>query len=175
MTVKERDFTLADMAEHPVLVVDPDAWHQSVVITPLLAAARSTYAVAVRQALTHAGFEDVPARGPFVLGAVANHGSTLSEAVAGLRVSKQAASQLVDTLVSRGYLERTPDPGDRRRVTVTLTDRGRAAAIETRDAVAGVDAALVERVGADAVATARAVLGAMVQLAEDPHLGRQRV
>ena len=49
-----------------------------------------------------------------------------------LGVSKQAAGQLVDTLVLRGYLERSVDPEDRRRLTLTLTERGMAAHLATR-------------------------------------------
>ena len=44
-----------------------------------------------------------------------------------LGVSKQAASQLIDTLVLRGYLERRVDPEDRRRINIEATERGRAA------------------------------------------------
>ena len=40
----------------------------------------------------------------------------------------QAAGQLVDTLVMRGYLERQTDPDDRRRLVVRLTERGAEAA-----------------------------------------------
>ena len=45
-----------------------------------------------------------------------------------LGISKQAVSQLIDTMVMRGYLERTPDAEDRRRMLLHLTPRGRAAA-----------------------------------------------
>ncbi len=146
-----------------------EPWYLDVVMSPLLAAARNTYIGAVRRALEAAGLGDLPRRGPFVLGAVANRGSTLVEAVAGLHISKQAASQLIDLLVMRGYLDRSPDPDDRRRVIITLTDRGRAAALETGEAIAAVDAVLVARVGADTVASLRAGLGALVELGEDPH------
>src|SRR5580765_7073624 len=142
-------------------MADEQPWHQDVVMPALLAAARGVYGSQIRTALRDNGFDDMPRRGTFVLGAVANHGSTLSDAVAGLGTTKQAASQLVDVLVSRGYLERAPDPDDRRRVTVTLTDRGRAAAQETQAAIQAVDQRLGRAVGADQVATARAVLGAL--------------
>ena len=81
-----------------------------------------------------------------------------------LAVSKQAASQLVDTLVTRGYVERTPDPDDRRRVTVGLTERGRAAAGEIRQAVERVDAELATKVSQQDLDRARAVLGAIVEM-----------
>ena len=51
---------------------------------------------------------------------------TAVDMIRGLGVTKQAASQLIDTLVLRGYLTRDVNPEDRRRMTVTLTERGRA-------------------------------------------------
>lgn len=44
-----------------------------------------------------------------------------------LSISPSAASQQVDKLVERGLIERTPDPADRRRLQLNLTDLGRAA------------------------------------------------
>ena len=41
-----------------------------------------------------------------------------------LGVTKQAVSQVIDVLVTHGYLERHGDSGDRRRVVLALTDRG---------------------------------------------------
>ena len=83
----------------------------------------------------------------YVLGSIARNGSPLAEIIAGLGVSKQAAGQLVDTLVLRGYLDRSPDPEDRRRMTVTLTERGGMATAATRAAADRVDAGLEARVG----------------------------
>jgi DNA-binding MarR family transcriptional regulator len=53
-------------------------------------------------------------------------------------VSRQAASQLIDTLVLRGYLTRQINPADRRRMDIELTDRGRAAADAVLAAIADV-------------------------------------
>ena len=39
-------------------------------------------------------------------------------------MSKQAVSQAIDVLVKRGYVDRSPDPSDRRRITLELTERG---------------------------------------------------
>jgi DNA-binding MarR family transcriptional regulator len=83
-----------------------------------------------------------------------------------LHVSKQAAGQLVDTLVARGYLERTVDPEDRRRLVVHLTERGVAAAEASHDAVEQVDRRLVEAVGEDVVSATRRGLVALIDLAE---------
>jgi len=141
------------------------AVHDHGVATPaLLRAARATYGSAIREALGQVGCDDVPGNGIFVIGAVARNGSPLSEIIADLGVSKQAAGQLVDTLVVRGYLDRFPDPDDRRRLTVALTDRGRTAAAATRAAVDRVDGALAGRVGDEAVALTRATLVALIEL-----------
>lgn len=146
----------------------PGSEHAVAVPLPaLLRAAQATYARAVRDALAAGGFEDVPRNGSYVLSGVARTGAPLGEVVARLGVSKQAAGQLVDTLVARAYLERTLDPDDRRRLRVHLTERGEAAAAAIRAAVDRVDAALVGRVGAELVAQTRATLAALVEADDD--------
>lgn len=99
-----------------------------VVIPALLRAARGTYAQAIRVRLAAAGFDDMPRNGLYVLGGMASHGGSAGGLIRELEVTKQAASQLIDTLVLRGYLNREVNPADRRRMTIELTDRGRAAA-----------------------------------------------
>jgi DNA-binding MarR family transcriptional regulator len=124
---------------------DPDL--HDVPIPALLRAARGTYGQAIRLALGDRGLDDMPLNGPFVIGGIGNHGQPFGALVQRLRVTKQAASELVDTLVLRGYLSRTPDPDDRRRVNVTLTERGHEAAEAVRCAVLAVDRELARRVG----------------------------
>jgi DNA-binding MarR family transcriptional regulator len=113
-----------------------------VVIPALLLAARGSYAQAIGARLAEAGFDDLPRNGGFVLGGMANHGGSAVEMIRGLGVSKQAASQLIDTLVLRGYLTRAVNPNDRRRMTIELTERGRAAATAVRTGVESIDAEL---------------------------------
>ena len=122
---------------------------EEIIIPALLRAARGAYGNAVRERLAAAGFDDMPKNGPFVLGGVANRGFAPADVIRELRVSKQAASQLIDTLVLRGYLERTPDPDDRRRLTLEVTARGREAAKAVREGVEAVDQALAARISAD--------------------------
>jgi DNA-binding MarR family transcriptional regulator len=143
---------------------DRPAWYEEVAMPALMRAARATYGAAIRVALEEVACEDVPRNGIFVIGAIARGGSPLSEIIRGLGVSKQAAGQLVDTLVVRGYLERAPDPDDRRRMTVSLTDRGQLAASASRTAIEEVDARATAEVGAERMADARAVMGAVVEL-----------
>ncbi len=55
---------------------------------------------------------------------------TLSDVAVALRVTRPTATRLVDALVERGWLERTPDPLDRRRIRLKTTEAG--VAIQTK-------------------------------------------
>ena len=58
-----------------------------------------------------------------------------------LVLSRGGTTKVVDRLEALGYVERQPDPTDRRAMIVTITDAGRAALEESRPIV---DAALRE-------------------------------
>ena len=83
---------------------DNKPWFEVVVLPALLRHARYTYGVAMYEALAKAGYEDVPKNGLYVIGGLALGAGDvpLGQLVKELRVSKQAAGQLVDTLVLRG-------------------------------------------------------------------------
>lgn len=69
-----------------------------------------------------------------VLTLLAEGSLTVSVLARARRVSLQAMSELVQQLVARGWLEREPDPRDRRQTLLSLTEAGRAhhQHIETR-------------------------------------------
>ncbi|MER6568923.1 MarR family winged helix-turn-helix transcriptional regulator [Streptomyces sp. NPDC001093] len=72
------------------------------------------------------GFTDLrPAHG-FAFARLAPDGATVTDLAAHLGVTKQAASQLADEIVRKGYAERRPHPQDARARLVVLTERGRA-------------------------------------------------
>jgi len=135
-----------------------------VVLPALLRAARGSYAHAVRRELLAAGFDDLPRNAPFVLGGMVNQHGNPADLIRQLGVTKQAASQLVDVLVERGYLRREPDPADGRRISLAVTDRGRRAAAAVRAGVGWVDGRLAERLSADQVAGLRAGLVALCDI-----------
>src|SRR5579872_4387007 len=133
----------------------------------LLRHARTAYGLAMRKALEAAGYDDIPKNGLYVIGGLALGAGDLPLAalIRDLRISKQAAGQLVDTLVNRGYLARSVDEEDRRRLVVTLTDRGRAAAATQAAARERVDAELLANVGAQCVEQTRLALAALTEMA----------
>jgi DNA-binding MarR family transcriptional regulator len=136
-------------------------------IPGLLRGARQAYGTVIRQAYADAGFEDIPRNGAFVLARVYDGSSELSGLIRALGISKQAVSQLIDTMVMRGYLERTPDPDDRRRMVLALTPRGADASIVGWRAATGVDDELTRRLKPDGVAALRASLIALCEMAEE--------
>ena len=73
-------------------------------------------------------------------------------------VSKQAMAQLVAHLELHGYVERVPDPSDRRARLVRATARGRAVFAVARELTAEVEARLEERLGAAKLRRLRALL-----------------
>ena len=74
------------------------------------------------------------------------------------QVSKQAMAQLVAHLEAHGYVERVPDPADRRAKLVRATDRGRDVYAVAREFVTELEARLTERLGEAKLRRLRALL-----------------
>jgi DNA-binding MarR family transcriptional regulator len=144
------------------------AWHTNLASPALLRAALATYGTAVQRSLVEAGAADMPRNGPLVLGAAGMSGVRLSEVINQLGLSKQATGQLVDTLVRQGYLRRSVDANDRRRLSIVLTKRGQAISAVAKSAIDRVDSELSAAVGADVVALTRQALGALIDLQQGP-------
>jgi len=140
--------------------------HEPPVLPALLRAARGAYGDAVREQLAAGGFDDMPRNGPYVIGGAANHGAPIPGLIRELGVSKQAASQLIDTLVLRGYLERRPDPEDRRKIVIDLTERGEAAAAAVQTGVQEVDLELADAISPEQMKGLRIGLFTLWQIAE---------
>jgi hypothetical protein len=133
----------------------------------LLADALRTHGMAIRRALVAAGFDDIPRAGAQVIGRI-EHGGTTAGEVGMAFGAWMEASQLLDILVARGYVDRTGNAEEPRRMTVALGERGLAAAAVIHGAIDEVVAALVDEVGAEEVARARRVLAALARRSEVP-------
>ena len=70
------------------------------------------------------GFTDLrPAHG-FAFTLLSTGQATVVDLARHLDITKQAASQMVDDLVAKGYVERRPHPTDARARLILLTDQG---------------------------------------------------
>jgi DNA-binding MarR family transcriptional regulator len=109
----------------------------------------------IHDGVTARGFTDLrPAHG-FAFVRLAPEGATVTDLAAHLGVTKQAASQLVDEIVRKGYAERLPHPGDARARLVVLTERGRACTRAAEEAAADAVGGWVELLGEDEVRALR--------------------
>jgi DNA-binding MarR family transcriptional regulator len=130
----------------------------------LMRTARGTYAQSIRAQLHAIGIDDLPRNGAFILAGIDAAGGPRQDLPSELGVTKQAVSQVIDLLVNRGYLEREPDPGDRRRVRLELTGRGDEAVAAVTRGVEAVDRQLEERVSPEQVRAMRSALGALTDI-----------
>jgi DNA-binding MarR family transcriptional regulator len=137
----------------------------------LLGAAQRTYSAAIRSSLADAGYADMPVTGYWITGFLARGGSGLQDLASRLTVSKQATSRLIEVLVQRGYCDRISDPSDRRRTTLVLTERGRAAAGEIRRAIERTNDQLAARASAQDIAVTRSTLATLVAMGRENKLG----
>ncbi|MFG2376231.1 MarR family winged helix-turn-helix transcriptional regulator [Streptomyces sp. NPDC048504] len=96
---------------------------EAMALTAALLAAAGDLTKRINDGVVARGFEVRPAHG-FAFVRLAPDGATVTDLASHLGVTKQAASQLVDDLVRKGYAERRPHPGDARARLVVLTELG---------------------------------------------------
>ncbi|MFE0805153.1 MarR family winged helix-turn-helix transcriptional regulator [Streptomyces sp. NPDC058812] len=101
----------------------------------------------IHEGVVARGFEGLrPAHG-FAFARLAPDGATVTDLAAHLGMTKQAASQLVDELVRKGYAERRPHPADARARLVVLTESGWACTRAAEEAAAEAVRAWVDVLG----------------------------
>jgi DNA-binding MarR family transcriptional regulator len=77
-------------------------------------------------------------------------------------MTKQSVGELVDDLVDQGYVERVPDPVDRRAKLICLTDKGVEAQRTGFGLIDEIEARWAERFGPERVAALREILEEIV-------------
>jgi len=117
---------------------------------------------AIQHGLAERGFADVrPAHG-FAFSRISAGDASMTDVANYLGVTKQAASQLVEHLVQRGYVTRDPDPSDARSRKLRLTERGWACTRAAEQAAAGITDAWTRQVGTAALEAMHAALHTVV-------------
>jgi DNA-binding MarR family transcriptional regulator len=104
------------------------------------------------------GFDDLDAPHLNVLLYPGPQGARPSELAARRGISKQAANYLLGELERLGYVERRPDPHDRRSKRIALTRRGERAGHTIRDAVGEIEREWEGQLGAKRFAQLRSLL-----------------
>lgn len=141
-----------------------DIDRQTLATPTLMRSARGAYAQSVRAQLQLIGVDDLPANGAFILVGIDTSGGPRQDLPSELGVTKQAVSQVIDVLVTRGYLTRRPDPDDRRRVVLELTGRGHEVVQAALRGVEAVDRRLMQRVSAEQIDAMRSALIALTEI-----------
>ncbi|MGW0632462.1 MarR family winged helix-turn-helix transcriptional regulator [Streptomyces sp. NPDC002758] len=134
---------------------------EALALTAALLAAAGDLTRRINDGVVARGFEGRPAYG-FAFARLAPDGATVTDLAAHLGVTKQAASQLVDEIVRKGYAERRPHPGDARARLVVLTERGWACTRAAEEAAAEAVAGWIELLGEGEV---RALCDRLVRIA----------
>jgi DNA-binding MarR family transcriptional regulator len=114
--------------------------------------------VEFREELAASGYSDIRPTHGCVFRFVRDDGMRLTELARLAGMTKQSVGELVDDLVDLGYVERIPDPEDRRAKLICLTDRGIEAQRVAFGLLADVEDRWAERFGATRMKQLRKLL-----------------
>jgi DNA-binding MarR family transcriptional regulator len=124
----------------------------------LLRLAQQHWAQDIDAALAEAGFGDIRPPHANVFPFVGPDGIQVSELAQRARIRKQSMAEAVEQLEELGYVERRPDPHDRRARLVFLTPRGEAVRPVSLATGRRIEEQWGELVGKAEIATLRATL-----------------
>jgi DNA-binding MarR family transcriptional regulator len=116
------------------------------------------YSLEIQSALRDAGFDDINPAAANVFTFLTSEGATVSELANLAHVRKQTMAQTVEQLERSGYVERRPNPSDRRSQLVFLTARGKRIPPVTHRAAAAAEKRWARQYGRDELETLRVSL-----------------
>ena len=122
----------------------------------------------VINALTEAGFTDITTAQMKIVQRIGPNGTRLTNLAAQAQVTKQTAGFLVNQLEKAGWVERVPDPADKRARLVRITPKGEEAIPVATAAVAEVEAKWTAHLGEQRMKTLRQILTDL-QTITDPY------
>ena len=133
--------------------------------TTLLRTAYNALSAAIYRAVAQTGATDMrPAHGNAMEMLDIQDGLRLTDIAARAGMAPQSMGELVDDLVSKGYLERHEDPADRRAKRIYLTQKGRTTAAASKVAVRQIERQISEMLGARHYQQMRRNLAAIAEL-----------
>jgi DNA-binding MarR family transcriptional regulator len=98
-----------------------------------------------------------------VLANIDTEGTRVTTIASRMGTTRQAVSQLVQAIEAAGFLERSPDPDDRRAVLIRHTRRGRALLVAALEAMADIEAGYERVIGPNRM---RALKKALTDIAD---------
>ena len=120
----------------------------------------------VRRQLAAAGYTDLSPAHFTVFQHLPPGGARVTSLAARSHMTKQSMSALVEHLLQRGYLERRPDPTDKRASVVDLTPRGAALVQVARGAIEELEREWGAQLGEERIAHLKDTLRDLVHLIE---------
>lgn len=112
-----------------------------------LLAAQRQFTTRWYQRLVDLGYADLrPAHGR-IFQFIDDDGSNLVELAERAQLTKQSVAELVQQLEAAGYLERVPDPRDKRAKLIRTTDRGEKLFVVTWTIISEIEADWTQRLG----------------------------
>ncbi len=139
-----------------------------VVLTGLFSLAFDAMIAEFRREIEDSEFDDMRPTHACIFRYVRGPGMRLTDIAELANMTKQSVGEIVDDLVERGYVERVPDPADRRAKLICFTARGKEAQEFGFRTFAEIEDRWAERYGADRIAGLREMLEEIVA-AEAPY------
>jgi DNA-binding MarR family transcriptional regulator len=127
-------------------------------ITGLFEIASEALFAEFRDELDAAGYADVRPTHGCVFRFVREDGMRPTELAALAGLTKQSIGEIVDDLAARGYVQRVPDPADRRAKLICLTEKGEAAQRVGFRLFAELERRWADRYGAERIGAMRELL-----------------
>jgi DNA-binding MarR family transcriptional regulator len=124
----------------------------------LLEIAKDAFFADFRAELEQTEFGDIRPTHGCVFRFVKGDGKRLTDIAELAGMTKQSVGEIVDDLVSRGYVKRIPDPEDKRAKIICLTERGERAQGTGLALFAKVEEQWAERFGTERIAQMRELL-----------------
>ncbi len=137
---------------------DPKTPLNQIPLPGLLEMASEAMFAEFREELVESGYGDVRPTHGCVFRFVREDGLRLTELAQMAGMTKQSIGEIVDDLAGLGYLERFPDPGDKRAKLIRLTAKGEQAQSVGFGLFVKLEQRWGERYGAERIAEMRALL-----------------
>ena len=136
-------------------------------IGELIGEIRSALIDGVQERVSAAGYGDVKAIHDCVFRYLTPDGTRLQELATRSQMAPQSVGWHVDELERLGYVERVPDPSDRRAKLIRPTKHGLAFMATTHDALADIEKRWIKALGRDTLTQLRDTLRAIGSLEQD--------